>query len=245
MPASSRVARTIGGVVSATGNTDLAVQPKRSRPAMPNSVRIPRALTIDPSIHPNGGLGLKEPAVATFWPLLLMSAQRGYGLLGFDRFVKAETLRLPRINPFFRDYQSRLLGLLRRVVTNLPVDLFNKLSRCSIQDSANWFPRKSAVILFCCDSDNVPFVLFFHLRQVLIFSHFKLFQAYRDSALSFCLKVNNHENYSKGSCLSPVHVIRRSSCAANSWRQCLQTSACRSETPRSGSAGAFSNRSEG
>ena len=68
-----------------------------------------------------------------------------------------------------------LLGLIRRVVTNRPVDLFNKLSPCSIQYSANWFPRKCAVILFCCDSDNVPFVLFFH-KHIFAFSRFKLYR---------------------------------------------------------------------
>ena len=66
------------------------------------------------------------------------------------------------VNPFLRDYQSCLLGSFERVVTKLPVDLFNNRSRCSIKYSANWFPRKCAVILFCCDSDNVAFVLFFH-----------------------------------------------------------------------------------
>ena len=40
-----------------------------------------------------------------------------------------------------------LLGLIGRVVTNRSVDLFNKLSPCPIQYSANWFPRKCAVIL--------------------------------------------------------------------------------------------------
>jgi hypothetical protein len=66
------------------------------------------------------------------------------------------------VNPFFRDYHSCLLGSFERVVTKLPVDLFNNRSRCSIKYFANWFPRKCAVIPFCCNSDNVAFVLFFH-----------------------------------------------------------------------------------
>jgi hypothetical protein len=66
------------------------------------------------------------------------------------------------VNPFFRDYQSCLLGSFERVVTYLPVDLFSNRSRRSIQDSANGFPRKCTVIPFCCNPDNVAFVLFFH-----------------------------------------------------------------------------------
>ena len=66
------------------------------------------------------------------------------------------------VNPFFRDYQSCLLGSFERVVTKLPVDLFNNRSRCSIKYFANWFPRKCAVIPFCYNPDNVAFVLFFH-----------------------------------------------------------------------------------
>ena len=42
------------------------------------------------------------------------------------------------------------------IVTNRPVEL----SRHSIQYSANWFPRQRVAIY--CDSENVPFVLFFH-----------------------------------------------------------------------------------
>ena len=43
-------------------------------------------------------------------------------------FSRLRDLRLPCINPFFRDYQSSFLGSIRRVVTNLPIDLFNNLS---------------------------------------------------------------------------------------------------------------------
>jgi hypothetical protein len=52
-------------------------------------VRVAAPAIVDPSILPNSHLGLKKAAAATFWPLLLMSAQRGYGLLGPAPFVKA------------------------------------------------------------------------------------------------------------------------------------------------------------
>ena len=77
-------------------------------------------------------------------------------------FFRLLMITLLYVNPFFRDYQSCLLGSFERVVTKLPVDLFNNRSRCSIKYFANWFPRKCAVIPFCCNSDNVAFVLFFH-----------------------------------------------------------------------------------
>jgi hypothetical protein len=124
-----------------------------------------------------------------------------------ERLRKGLEIRLPSVNPFFGDYQPCLLGSIRGVVTNLPGDLFNKLSRRSIQYSANWYPRKCTVILFCCDSDNVPFVLFFHKHSSSPFSRFKL---YRDSALRFCPKVNNHKNYRKdGFTSAPSSFLQR------------------------------------
>ena len=86
---------------------------------------------------------------------------------------KGLEIRLPCINPFFRDENSYLLGLIRGFVTDIPVQLLDKFSRAFMHYSANWFPRKNAVILFRCDSDNVPFVLFFHKKTSLPFCRFK------------------------------------------------------------------------
>jgi len=65
MPASPRVARTIGGMVSFTGKKDFEAQPKRNRAATAIHARTAGTATIEPSIHLNGGLGLKRAAVAT------------------------------------------------------------------------------------------------------------------------------------------------------------------------------------
>jgi hypothetical protein len=55
MPASPRVARTIGGMVSFTGDKDFEAQPKRNRAATAINARIAGTATVDPSIHSNGG----------------------------------------------------------------------------------------------------------------------------------------------------------------------------------------------
>ena len=66
MPASPRLARTIGGMVSFTGDKEFAAQPKRNRAATAIHARTAGTATFEPSIHPNGGLGLKKAAIATF-----------------------------------------------------------------------------------------------------------------------------------------------------------------------------------
>jgi len=49
-----------------TGNKDFEAQPKRNRAATAINARTAGTVTVDPSIHPNGRLGLKKAAVATF-----------------------------------------------------------------------------------------------------------------------------------------------------------------------------------
>jgi hypothetical protein len=66
MPASPRVARTIGGIVSFTGDRDFEAQPKRNRTATAINARTAGTATVDPSIHPNGDLDLKKAAAAKF-----------------------------------------------------------------------------------------------------------------------------------------------------------------------------------
>jgi hypothetical protein len=53
-------------MVSFTGDKDFEAQPKRNRAATAINARTAGTATVEPSIHPNGGLGLKKAAVATF-----------------------------------------------------------------------------------------------------------------------------------------------------------------------------------
>jgi hypothetical protein len=53
-------------MVSFTGDKDFEAQPKRNRAATAINARTAGTVTVDQSIHPNGGLALKKAAVATF-----------------------------------------------------------------------------------------------------------------------------------------------------------------------------------
>jgi hypothetical protein len=56
----------MGGMVSFTGDNDFEAQPKRNRAATAIHARTVGTATVEPSIHPNGGIGLKKAPVATF-----------------------------------------------------------------------------------------------------------------------------------------------------------------------------------
>ena len=81
-------------------------------------------------------------------------------------------------HPFLRDYQSCVLGSFERVVTYLPVDLFNKLSRRSIQDSANGFPRNALFLSFSVVT-RITWPLYYSSIVHI---------AYHASPIWFCLK---------------------------------------------------------
>jgi hypothetical protein len=49
-------------MVSSAGGRDFEAQPKRNKAAIAISTRIAAPVTVDPSIHPNGRLGLKKAA---------------------------------------------------------------------------------------------------------------------------------------------------------------------------------------
>jgi hypothetical protein len=74
-------------MVSFTGDKDFEAQPKRNRAAAINA-RTAGTATVDPSIHPNGGLGLKKGAIATF---CFAACLNTIGRSEIDRFPSARS----------------------------------------------------------------------------------------------------------------------------------------------------------